>query len=118
MIDGDGLVQVWSRALAEITGVDAGAAVGRPLAELLDLPAAEERDRLLPVSVEQPRTVAELKIRRRDGEDRRLRLAHSAIFTAGCVTVLPVFAFDQRQPLGLIGGHGGDQPPPGHAICG
>ncbi|MFI7542040.1 sensor histidine kinase [Actinoplanes sp. NPDC049599] len=83
VIDGAGLVQVWSRALAEITGVDAGDATGRPLAAVLDLPDEEERRRLMPVSVAQPRTVAELTIRRRDGEQRRLRLAHSAIFTAG-----------------------------------
>jgi PAS domain S-box-containing protein len=83
VIDGDGLIQVWSRALTEITGVDAVDAAGRPPAEVLDLPAEQERQLLMPVSVEQPKTVAELTIRRRDGEERRLRLAHSAIFTAG-----------------------------------
>ena len=83
VIDGDGLVEVWSRALAEITGVDAADATGRPLAEILDVPVEEEAHLLMPVSVEQPKTIAELTVRRRDGEQRRLRLAHSAIFTAG-----------------------------------
>jgi PAS domain S-box-containing protein len=82
VLDGDGLIEVWSRALAEITGVDAGDATGRPLAEVLDLPAEVERQLLMPVSMAQPKAVAELTIRRRDGEDRRLRLAHSAVFAA------------------------------------
>ncbi|GIE49172.1 sensor histidine kinase [Actinoplanes nipponensis] len=83
VIDGAGLVQVWSRALAEMTGVEAAEAVGRPPAEALDVPAEEERRLLMPVSVAQPRTVAELTARRRDGDQRRLRLAHSAVFAAG-----------------------------------
>ena len=81
VIDGDGLIEVWSRALAEITGVVAGDATGRPLAEVLDLPAEAERRLLMPVSTAQPKAVAELTIRRRDGDQRRLRLAHSAVFT-------------------------------------
>ncbi|HEX8346726.1 MAG TPA: ATP-binding protein [Actinoplanes sp.] len=83
VIDGDGQIQMWSRALAEITGVDAVDAVGRPVTEVLDVPAEEERRLLMPVSVDLPKAVAELTSRRRDGEDRRLRLAHSAIFIAG-----------------------------------
>ncbi|MEU8234231.1 ATP-binding protein [Actinoplanes sp. NPDC048967] len=83
VIDGDGTVQVWSRALADITGVDAAEATGRPLATVLDVPVEEEHRLLMPVSVEQPKAVAELTVRRRDGESRRLRLAHSAVFTAG-----------------------------------
>ncbi|MET0492986.1 MAG: PAS domain-containing sensor histidine kinase [Actinoplanes sp.] len=83
VIDGDGLVQVWSRALAEITGVDAAEVTGRPLVDALQLPAGDERGLHMPVSVEQPMVVAELTIRRTDGEERRLRLAHSALFAAG-----------------------------------
>ncbi len=83
VIDGDGRIQVWSRALAEITGVDAVTAAGRPLAEVLDVPVEEERRLLMPVSAEQPRTVAELTAHRRDGDQRRLRLAHSAVFANG-----------------------------------
>ncbi|MGW4947536.1 sensor histidine kinase, partial [Actinoplanes sp. NPDC004185] len=83
VIDGDGTVQVWSRALADITGVDAAEAIGRLLVEVLDVPVEEERRLLMPVSVEQPKAVTELTARRRDGDQRRLRLAHSAVFTAG-----------------------------------
>jgi PAS domain S-box-containing protein len=83
VIDGEGRIQVWSRALAEITGVDAAEATGRPVAEVMDVPVDEERRLLMPVSVEEPKTVAELTTRRRDGEQRRLRFAHSAIFAAG-----------------------------------
>jgi PAS domain S-box-containing protein len=83
VIDGDGLVQMWSQALDELTGITAGDAAARPVAEVLDVPAAEERDRLMPVTVDLPKVVNELTIRRRDGEERRLRLAHSAIFAGG-----------------------------------
>jgi PAS domain S-box-containing protein len=83
VIDGDGLVRMWSRALAEMTGIAAADAAGRSLAEMLDVPAEEERHLLIPVSVELPRAVAELTARRGDGEERRLRLAHSAVFAAG-----------------------------------
>lgn len=83
VIDGDGLVQMWSQALTELTGTTAGDAAGRPVTEVLDVPAPEERDALLPVTVDLPKVVNELTIRRQDGEERRLRLAHSAIFAGG-----------------------------------
>ena len=83
VIDGGGLVQVWSRALAEITGVVAGTATGRPLTEVLDVPDQGEHRLLMPVTVAEPRAVAELTVRRPDDERRRLRLAHSAVFAAG-----------------------------------
>ncbi|GGQ73163.1 hypothetical protein GCM10010166_48980 [Couchioplanes caeruleus subsp. azureus] len=85
VVDGDGSIRMWSRALAEITGVGADEATGRLLADVLDVPAEDERPLLMPVTAEQPRTVVELSVRRHDGEQRRLRLAHSAIFTAGTV---------------------------------
>ncbi|BCJ49557.1 hypothetical protein Asp14428_10320 [Actinoplanes sp. NBRC 14428] len=83
VIDGAGLVQVWNRALADLAGTPAAEALGRPVAGLLDVPAEEEAAQLLPVSVEEPRVATELTVRRPDGEERRLRLAHSAIFAAG-----------------------------------
>jgi PAS domain S-box-containing protein len=83
VIDGDGLVQMWSHALAELTGITAAGAAGRPVAEVLEVPAAKDRELLLPVTVELPKVVNELTIRRPDGEERRLRLAHSAIFSTG-----------------------------------
>ncbi|MEV4702940.1 ATP-binding protein [Actinoplanes sp. NPDC049316] len=83
VIDGAGLVQVWNQALSEIVGVPAAEATGRPLGALLEVPAAEEQALLLPVSVQTPRVATELTVRRPDGEQRRLRLAHSAIFAVG-----------------------------------
>jgi PAS domain S-box-containing protein len=83
VIDGDGLVRMWSRALAEMTGIDSADAAGRSLAEVLDVPLQEERHLLMPVSAELPRAVAELTAQRADGEQRRLRLAHSAVFASG-----------------------------------
>ncbi|GLY96774.1 hypothetical protein Acsp02_40280 [Actinoplanes sp. NBRC 103695] len=81
VIDGDGLVQMWSRALAEMTGIDAADAVGRAVTDVLDVPVEDEQMLLMPVSVAQPKAVSELTVRRPDGEQRRLRLAHSANFT-------------------------------------
>jgi PAS domain S-box-containing protein len=80
MVDGDGVVQMWSRAMAELTGVSSEDAAGRTLGDLLEVPDDAERDLVLPVKAEQPTAVVELGIRRSDGELRRLRLAHSAVF--------------------------------------
>jgi PAS domain S-box-containing protein len=83
VLDGDGSVQMWSTALTELTGTGAADALGRPLSDLLDVPAVEDRLLLLPVDAELPKAITELTIRRPDGEQRRLRLAHSAIFGGG-----------------------------------
>jgi PAS domain S-box-containing protein len=80
MVDGDGVVQMWSRALAELTGISATDASGGRVAELLDIPDPGERELLLPVTADRPVAAAALTIRRSDGEPRRLRLAHSAVF--------------------------------------
>jgi PAS domain S-box-containing protein len=83
MVDGDGLVQMWSRAIAELTDVTSAEACGRQLADLLDVPDAGERVRLMPVTADHPKAMVELTMRRPDGELRRLRLAHSAVFSGG-----------------------------------
>ncbi|HEY0359859.1 MAG TPA: ATP-binding protein [Mycobacteriales bacterium] len=83
MVDGDGVVQTWSRALADLTGIAGTEVGGRTIAELLQVPDVEERDLLLPVTADHPTAVVELTIRRPDGEPRRLRLAHSAVFADG-----------------------------------
>ena len=80
VIDGDHLVRMWNPALTDLTGIKADEAAGRPLAELLDVPADEERSLLVPVSADKPKAATELTIRRHDGEERRIRLAHSASF--------------------------------------
>jgi len=83
MLDGDGAVQMWSKALTELTGTSAADALGRPLADLFEVPAADDRVLLLPVAADLPKVVTELTISRCDGEQRRLRLAHSATFGGG-----------------------------------
>jgi PAS domain S-box-containing protein len=83
MVDGAGVVQLWSRALVDLTGVAGEDASGRRLADLLDLPNPDEEALLEPVSTGRPKAAVELTIRRPDGETRRLRLAHSAVFTEG-----------------------------------
>jgi PAS domain S-box-containing protein len=81
MVDGDGAVQMWSRALTDLTGVAGDDASGRPLAEVFDVPDPAEQRLLMLVTPERPKAVVELTIRRADGEPRRIRLAHSAVFT-------------------------------------
>ncbi|MEV4639854.1 ATP-binding protein [Actinoplanes sp. NPDC049548] len=83
VVGAGGLVQVWNQALADIAGTSAADAAGRPVGDLLEVPAEEERELLLPVTVDVPRVATELTVRRSDGEERRLRLAHSAIFAGG-----------------------------------
>ncbi|WP_306828005.1 sensor histidine kinase [Catenuloplanes nepalensis] len=80
MVEGAGIVRMWNEAFADLTGVSAAEADGRRLADLLDVPDADDRARLLPVTPQSPKTAAEFTIRRADGELRRLRLAHSAVF--------------------------------------
>ena len=81
VVDGDGVVQMWSRAFAEITDIASADAAGQRFADLLELPDADDRAGLLPVTAELPRVAVEVTICRRDGERRRIRLAHSAVFT-------------------------------------
>jgi PAS domain S-box-containing protein len=76
------VVRMWNEAFADLTGVGAATADGRRLADLLDVPDVDDHPSLLPVTPQSPKTAAELTIRRPDGEPRRLRLAHSAIFDA------------------------------------
>jgi PAS domain S-box-containing protein len=83
MVDGDGAVQMWSHSLAALTGIASGDAAGRSLRELLDVPDPAERALLLAVRPDRPAAVVQLTIRRADGELRRLRLAHSAVFADG-----------------------------------
>jgi len=83
MVDGDGVVQMWSQAFTDLTEIPRAEATGRKLTDLLDIPDEQERPALNPVSADEPKVVAELTVRRPDGELRRLRLAHSAVFVDG-----------------------------------
>ena len=83
VVDGDGTVQLWSSALAEITGVPAHEAVGRPAGELLR--DADDPGSRACVTEQSPTAVRELTLVRPDGERRRLRCAHSAVFSGAAL---------------------------------
>jgi PAS domain S-box-containing protein len=84
MVEGDGVVRMWNEAFADLTGVGAAQADGRRLADLIDVADVPDvHAALLPVTPQVPKMAAELSIRRSDGELRRVRLAHSAVFDGG-----------------------------------
>ena len=80
VIDGDATVQLHNHAFAELTDLTAADIAGQRLVELLDVHDRHEQDLLLPVTPEQPKVPVELTVNRRDGQERHLRLAHSAVF--------------------------------------
>jgi PAS domain S-box-containing protein len=90
LLDGQGTVQLWSPALAGITGILPQDALGRPATALLvdaDLPAVlpggvAGAPLVLPVTPERPTAVVETTVLRPDGERRRVRCSHSAVFTS------------------------------------
>ncbi len=90
VLDGAGLVQLWSPALAALTGRDELAALGRPLGALIATVAVGGPDDgnhvdaflagralLTPAS---PQAVVELTVMRDDGEQRVVRCAHAGVF--------------------------------------
>jgi PAS domain S-box-containing protein len=80
VIDGDATVQLHNRAFTELTALGDADIAGRRLADLLDVHDQQEQALLLPVTPEQPKVPVELTVTRHDGQERRLRLAHSAVF--------------------------------------
>jgi PAS domain S-box-containing protein len=80
VIDGDTTVLLHNRAFTELTGLTAADIADRRLVDLLEVPDRHEQALLLPVTPEQPKVPVELTITRRDGQERHLRLAHSAVF--------------------------------------
>ncbi len=86
VLDGMGLVQLWSPAAAELSGVAAEAALGRAVDDLLTV-SADGRpttftavQRLLEAA--SPSATAELVVRRADGEERVVQAAHTGVFDA------------------------------------
>lgn len=86
VLDGTGIVQLWSPAVEALTGRSESAALGRPLAALFatTAPDGSPRDPFLAgrtlLSVETPRATVELTLLREDGEQRVVRCAHAAAF--------------------------------------
>ena len=86
VLDGDGVVQLWSPAVEALTGRTEVAALGRPLAALVatSLPDGTPRDpfdagRSL-LSPESTHATVELVVTRDDGEQRVVRCAHAGAF--------------------------------------
>jgi PAS domain S-box-containing protein len=86
VLDGDGVVQLWSPAAQALTGLRAYEALGLPLAGLVATSDADGAPvdaftaghRLL--SPAEPQAVVELSLRRTDGELRVVRCAHAGVF--------------------------------------
>ncbi len=87
VLDGSGVVQLWSPALAALTGRDEAAAVGRPLGALVRVVGDEGA--LLGGGVltpDTPRATVEVTVQREDGEERVVRCAHAGAFVDGRLT--------------------------------
>ena len=90
VLDGEGRVQVWNRAMASISGVPTELAAGRSLRELLSTSDGDgnagrpDRRRLVPaVAGDRRRRTVELALHRPDGEQRWIRASHAAVFADG-----------------------------------
>jgi PAS domain S-box-containing protein len=86
VLDGNGTVQLWSPAVAVLTGRGEHAALGRPLSALLATKAADGtaldafhagRGQLTP---QTPQAVVELTLVRDDGDEKIVRCAHAGVF--------------------------------------
>ncbi|MGZ4617622.1 MAG: histidine kinase dimerization/phospho-acceptor domain-containing protein, partial [Frankiaceae bacterium] len=100
VLDPEGRVVVWNPAIAQVTGVEADAAVGRPLTTVMSAlgaeggpvdPLREAFDELTPA---EPRATVEMGVQRPDGEQRWLRAAHAAVFDGNDLVRDVVIAHD------------------------
>ena len=86
VLDGEGVVQLWSPALEALTGTDEASATGQPLSSLLRVLGSDgtacdafEAGRALLTPASTQATV-ELTLLREDGEQRVVRCAHAGAF--------------------------------------
>jgi PAS domain S-box-containing protein len=95
VLDGSGVVQLWSPAIAALAGRPEQLAVGAPLSDAMVTtasdgsscdPFAAGRDLITP---DEPRATVELTLLRPDGEQRVVRCSHAGVFT-GSVLVRDV----------------------------
>ena len=86
VLNGRGVVQLWSPAMEALTGRSELTALGRPIAALLAMSGSDGkpldlftsgRDQL---SVDKPHVAVELLLTRDDGQTRTVRCAHAGVF--------------------------------------
>jgi PAS domain S-box-containing protein len=89
VLDGEGLVQLWSPALARLTGLEEATLLGEPLGRLVttttpegDVIDAFRAGREL-LTADSPHATVELLLRRDDGEQRVISCAHAGVFEEG-----------------------------------
>ncbi len=86
VLDGAGQVQLWSPAVARLTGRTEDAALGRPLGAIVATRATDGTplDAFLSgrslLTVENPQAVVELTVVREDGDEKIVRCAHAGVF--------------------------------------
>ena len=92
VLDGDGMVLLWSPALTALTGCRDGSTLGQRLDDIVRTttpdgtpcaPFTAGRHLLTP---EQPQVTVELVLHRPDGEERVVRCAHAGVFADGVLT--------------------------------
>lgn len=86
VLDGQGLVQLWSPAVEALTGKPALSALGRPLGALMVTTGTDGAAKdaftagTAEISPDSPQAVVELTLLRDDGEQRVVRCAHAGVF--------------------------------------
>jgi len=86
VLDGDGVVQLWSPALSRLTGQDEPSALGSPLSRLVTTSTEDGevtdafRAGAARLTPESPHATVELVLRRDDSEQRVVTCAHSGVF--------------------------------------
>ncbi len=96
VLDGEGVVQLWSPAVETLTGRTGTSALGRPLPALVTASAGDGTplDPFLAgsalLTVDTPRATVELTLSRDDGEQRVVRCAHAGAFDEGGTLVRDV----------------------------
>jgi signal transduction histidine kinase len=116
VLDGESRVQVWSPSMQTLSGLPASLVAGRPLAELVRAHPVDPSTETHPVdaagvplrpiapdlldvtrlglTVAEPRRTVEIALIRPDGEERWVRMSHTAVFEGGVLTQDVVLVYD------------------------
>jgi signal transduction histidine kinase len=116
VLDGESRVQVWSPSMQILSGLPASLVAGRPLAELVRAHPVDPSTETHPVDAagvplrpvapdlldvtrlgltpDEPRRTVEIALVRPDGEERWVRMSHTAVFESGALTQDVVLVYD------------------------